>query len=120
MQEQVEQFILQQANTAAATRPAQASQKRNRADAAAAPAAKAAKASASHATATNADVTVDGAALTEDGLVRCTVSDFKGKTCVNIRSYYMVRGRCMLLPQSLNAAHHVARVALTAFLASVS
>lgn len=119
MQEQVEQFILQQANTAAAMGPAEASQKRNRANAAAAPAAKAARTSASHAIATSADVTGDGAALTEDGLVRCTVSEFKGKTYVNIRTYYMVRGLCFLLTQGIKVAHHNARVALPALLAFV-
>ena len=32
----------------------------------------------------------DGIALTDDGMARCSVRDFKGKTYVNLRTYYMV------------------------------
>jgi hypothetical protein len=44
-------------------------------------------------------------ALTPDGMVRCTVADFKGKTYVNLRTYYMVRALCARLVMRQHSSH---------------
>ena len=109
LQEQVEVFVKKQADaaTAAASTKHAPSNKRSGEKAATATAAKAPKLEAASAPASASAVKGEGIALTTDGMSRCTVTEFKGKTYVNLRVYYTVRPPLpILLPRFATCIMH--------------
>ena len=99
-------FVKKQADaaTAAASTKHATSNKRSVENAATETAAKAPKLEAASAPASESAVKGEGIALTTDGMSRCTVTEFKGKTYVNLRVYYNVRPPSSMLFLALQSA----------------